>query len=144
MKENTEVRFSFEPMTEYRVVSIESSSIEDLWEEGHVGDFQDQLVDWIKVSPTEFLSDMVEAIKGEFFYCPTFAIDVYEDKITIEFLADENGCEASQGQTDEWMKGNLQLWNHKYEFLVERVTVESNLDLQEILTDEKADDFENT
>ncbi len=131
----------FEPNTEYRVVSVELNSIEDVWEEGQVGEFDSRPCDWFKVEPTEFLGDMVKAIEESFYGGPSLSVDVWENKITANQLVDENGCEASQGQIDEWMDGNLQLWNEDYEIIVERVSVESDIDLSEILTDERADDF---
>jgi hypothetical protein len=130
------MNLKFEPNTEYRVVSVELNRIEDVWEEGQVGQFDSRPVDWIKVQPTEFLGDMVTAIEESFFGGPSLSVDIWENRITVNTLVDENGCEASKGQIDEWMWGNLQLWNEDYEFAIEKVTIDSELDLSEIIAEE--------
>ena len=124
----------FEPRIEYRVTDIHVLTIEDSWDKGQLGKFKSEDCDWIKVEPTEFLSDMVDTITesfGEDAY-----IDLWDNKITVNLLVDGDNCESSEGQREEWRKGNLRLWNQDYTFYVEKVIVDSEPDLVEILAEE--------
>ena len=126
----------FEPNMEYRVTSIEHDSIEDVWSEGQVGDFNSMTCDWIQIEPTDNITDMVDAIR-ESFWGDT-SVDVYENQIRVDYLADDrDGSEASKAEVEAWMKGEMKLFNYSYTFYVEKVILDAEPDLQEILAEEQ-------
>ena len=125
---------NFEPNTEYRVTGIEVDQIEDVWDEGQIGEFTSQEVTWIKIAPTEYLTDMVAAIEDNF--DEVINVDTWDSTITVTLMIDEYDGIATKAQMDEWMKGNLRLWNQDYTFHVEKVTVDSEPYLQDILNEE--------
>ena len=128
------MKFTLEPTVEYRVTSVDLFQTEDVYNEGQIGEFQHTDVYWIKVASSEFLSDMVQAVEESF--GPDAHVGIHETTITVNLLADEDGLEADKGQLDEWKKGNLKLWNQDFIFYVEKVIVDSEPDLQEILAEE--------